>query len=138
MIKSIMESLHSLLAEGPVSNSGSNSSRGSHHSSRECFMADTSEGHVESVSKEEATPAGNLSGETKGDVAAPPHIGVEQLRAQKWEIDEAGLMIVWEYVEVDQEIKRRGDAFDVSLGGTHHETFLGGVMAPPARVRARV
>ena len=31
-----------------------------------------------------------------------------------------------------------GDAFDVSLGGFHHETFLGGVMAPPAGVRARV
>ena len=31
----------------------------------------------------------------------------------------------------------RGDAFDVSLGGTRHEAFLGGVMAPPARVRAR-
>ena len=32
----------------------------------------------------------------------------------------------------------RGDAFDVSLGGTRHETFLGGVVAPPAGVRARV
>ena len=31
-----------------------------------------------------------------------------------------------------------GGAFDVSLGGTRHETFLGGVMAPPAGVRARV
>ena len=27
------------------------------------------------------------------------------------------------------------DAFDVSLGGTYHKTFLRGVMAPPARVR---
>ena len=31
----------------------------------------------------------------------------------------------------------RGDAFDVSLGGFRHKTFLGGVMAPPAGVRAR-
>ena len=31
-----------------------------------------------------------------------------------------------------------GDAFDVSLGGFCHETFPGGVMAPPTRVRARV
>ena len=30
------------------------------------------------------------------------------------------------------------DALDVSLRGTHHKTFPGGVMAPPARVRARV
>ena len=30
------------------------------------------------------------------------------------------------------------DAFDVSHGGFHHEIFLGGVMAPPTGVRARV
>ena len=30
-----------------------------------------------------------------------------------------------------------GDAFDVSLGGTRHEAFPGGVMAPLAGVRAR-
>ena len=30
-----------------------------------------------------------------------------------------------------------GDAFDVSLGGTRHEALPGGVMAPPAGVRAR-
>ena len=30
------------------------------------------------------------------------------------------------------------DAFDVSLRGIHHETFLGGLVALPARVRARV
>ena len=32
----------------------------------------------------------------------------------------------------------RGDTFDVSLGGFHHETFPRGMMAPPAGVRARV
>jgi hypothetical protein len=32
----------------------------------------------------------------------------------------------------------RGDAFDMSLGCFCHETFPGGVMAPPARVRGRV
>ena len=31
----------------------------------------------------------------------------------------------------------RGDTFDVSLRGTHHETFPGGVMAPPAGVKAK-
>ena len=30
-----------------------------------------------------------------------------------------------------------GDAFDVSLEGFHHQTFPGGMMAPPAGVRAR-
>ena len=88
-IKSITKSLHGLLTEELGSDSGSNSSRGSHHPSRECFMAGTPEGHVESISVEEATPTGNLSDGTKGGTAAPPHIGVEQLRAQKREIDEA-------------------------------------------------
>ena len=40
------------------------------------------------------------------------------------------------------EVTHRGshlhrNAFDVSLGGTRHEAFLGGMMAPPTRVRAR-
>jgi len=109
MIESITESLHGLLMEGLGSDSGSNSSRGSHHPSRECFMAETPKGHVESVSAEETTLAGNLGGGTEGDTAAPPHVGVEQLRAQKWEINEAGQQLVQEYVEVDREIKRRGD-----------------------------
>ena len=109
MIKSVMESLHGLLTEGPGSDSGSNFGRGSHHPSRECFMAETSEGHVESVSVEETTPAGNLAGATKRGTAAPPHVGVEQLRARKWEINEIGQQLVREYAEVDLEIKHRGD-----------------------------
>ena len=109
MIKSITESLHGLLMEGPGSKSGSDSDRGSHHPSRECFMTETPKGHIESVSVEETTPAGNLSDGTKGGIAAPPHVGVEQLRAQKQEIDEAGQQLVREYMEVDEEIKRRGD-----------------------------
>ena len=89
MIESISESLHSLLTEDSGSDSGSNSGRGSHHPSRECFMAQTSEGHVESVS-EEVTPAGNLGDGTEGRMVAPSHIGVEQLKAQKREINKAG------------------------------------------------
>ena len=61
------------------------------------------------VSTEEATPVGNLSGETKGEIAAPPCLGVEQLRAQKREIDEAGLALVREYTKVYREIEHRGD-----------------------------
>ena len=41
VIKYIMESFHDLLAEEPESPSGSDSSRGSHHPSRECFMTGT-------------------------------------------------------------------------------------------------
>ena len=72
-------------------------------------MAGTPKGHVESISTEEATPAGNLGDGTKGGTAAPPHVGVEQPRARKREIDEAGQQLVREYVEVDQEIERRGN-----------------------------
>ena len=73
-------------------------------------MAETSEGHVQSISVEETTPAGNLSGTTERGTAAPHHVGVEQLRAQKQEIDKVGQQLVWEYAEVDQEIEcRRND-----------------------------
>ena len=77
MIESITESLHGLLVEGLVSDSGSNSGRGSHHPSWECFMAETFEGHIESASVEEVTPVGNLSDKAKGGAVAPPHVGVE-------------------------------------------------------------
>ena len=96
MIKSITESLHGLLTEGPGLDSGPDSSRGSHHPSRECFMAETTEGHVESISAEEATPAGNLDDRTRGGIVAPPRVGVEQLRAQKREIEEARIQLVRE------------------------------------------
>ena len=83
MIESITESLHDLLTEGPGSDSSSDSSRGSRHPSRECFMVGTPEGHVESISVEEATPVGNLGDRTEGETVAPPRVGVEQLRTQK-------------------------------------------------------
>ena len=40
---------------------------------------------------------------------APPHIRMEQLRAWKLEIDDAGQQLVREYRKIDEEIKRRGD-----------------------------
>ena len=72
MIKNIIESLHGILTEEPGSDSGSDSSRGSHHPSQECFMAGTPERHVESISAEEATPPGNLSDGTEG--GQRPHL----------------------------------------------------------------
>ena len=66
VIEHVMESLHNLLTKEPGSSSGSDSSRGSQHPSRECFMTGTLEGHVKSVPTEEATLAGNLSDGTKG------------------------------------------------------------------------
>ena len=77
MIESITESLHGLLVEDLGSDSGSDSGRGSHHPSQECFMAETSEGHVKSVSTEKTTQAGNLGGTTERGIVAPPHVAVE-------------------------------------------------------------
>ena len=88
VIEHVTESLHDL-AEEPGSPSGSDSSRRSHHPSWECFMMGTPEGHVESVSEEEATPANNLGDEAEGETAAPPRMRVEQLKARHPEIKEA-------------------------------------------------
>jgi hypothetical protein len=51
-----MESIHDLLASDSESISGSISSKGSHHPSRECFMAKTSDGHISSASDSGETP----------------------------------------------------------------------------------
>ena len=72
-------------------------------------MAETSEGHVESASEMEVTPTGNLGDRTEGRTASPSHVGVEQLKARKWEINKAGQQFVQEYALVDQEIEHSGD-----------------------------
>ena len=51
MTEYIMESFHDLLVGDLESPSNSDSSRGSHHPSRECFMVGTPEGYVESIHK---------------------------------------------------------------------------------------
>ena len=71
-------------------------------------------GHVENISADEGTPAGNLNDGTKGGTVALAHVGMEQLRVQKREIDEARQQLILEYAEVDQEIERCGDG-----GRTH-------------------
>ena len=83
------KTLYGLLAEEPESSSSSDSSKGSHHPSRECFMTQTPEGHVQSVSREETTPIGNPNARIKAETTAPSHIRMEQLRARKLEIDDA-------------------------------------------------
>jgi hypothetical protein len=49
MMDYVTESFHNLLARDSEVISDSDSSRGSHHPSRECFMAGTPEEHVKSV-----------------------------------------------------------------------------------------
>ena len=89
MIEQVMESLHGLLIEDLGLDSGSDSSKGSHHPSRECFMMGTPEGHVESIHEEEATPMTDIDDKVERDAGAPPHLWVEQLKAQHLELEEA-------------------------------------------------
>ena len=56
MAEYVAESFHDLLVGESESPYGSDSSRGIHHPSHECFMAGTPKGHVESIHEVEATP----------------------------------------------------------------------------------
>ena len=89
MTEYVMESFHDLLVGETEWPSTSDSSWGSHHPSRECFMAGTPEGHVKSIHEGEATPTYDLDDEVEGDAGAPPRLRVEQLKAQRQEIEEA-------------------------------------------------
>jgi len=91
MTKYVVESFHDLLVEDSESLSDSDSGRGSHHPSRECFMVGTPEGHVESVHEGGATPPNDLDDEVEGDARAPPRLRVEQVRAQHRELEDARL-----------------------------------------------
>ena len=75
------ETLYGLLTEEPELSSSSDSSKGSHHPSQECFMTQTPEGHVQSVSGEETTPTGNPDTRIEVETAAPSHVRMEQLKA---------------------------------------------------------
>ena len=70
MTEYVAESFHDLLAGESESLSNSDSSRGSHHPSRECFMVGTPEGYVESIHEGEATPTNDLDDEVRGDPGA--------------------------------------------------------------------
>ena len=87
----------------------SDSSRGSHHPSRECFMAGTPEGYIESIHEGGATPTDDLDDEVEGDAGALPCLRVEQLRARHQELEEAQLQLERERAELEPEIERHRD-----------------------------
>ena len=89
MTKYVGLSFHDLLAGESESPSSSDSSRGSHHPCRECFMAGTPEGHIESIHEGEATPMNDFDDEVERDAGAPPCLRVEQLKARHQELEEA-------------------------------------------------
>ena len=77
MTENVMKSFHDLLVGESESSSNSDSSRGSHHRSHECFMAGTPKGHIKSIHKEEATLMNNPNDEAEGETAALPCMQVE-------------------------------------------------------------
>ena len=72
MTEYVAESFHDLLAGESESPSDSNSSRGSHHPSQECFMVGTPKGYIKSIHEGGATPTDDLNDEVEGD--AGPHL----------------------------------------------------------------
>ena len=88
-------------------------------------MARTPEGHVEDVSREEATPTSNPDGRSGGEAAAPSRLRMEQLRARKLEIDEAGQGLVQEYANINREIERHeGGGRARAMARTIHQRML--------------
>ena len=109
MTEYVVKSFHDLLAGDSELLSDSDSSRGSHHPSRECFMAGTPEGRVESVHEGGATPPNDLDDEVEEDAGALPRMRVEQLRAQHQELEDARLQLEQERTELEREIEHHGD-----------------------------
>ena len=88
-------------------------------------MAETPEGHVESVSEEETTPAGNPDDGPEEETAAPSCLTMEQLKARKREIDEARQGLVREYTEINSEIEhRKNDGRACATAHTVHQRIL--------------
>ena len=109
MTEYVAESFHDLLAGDSESLSDSDSSRGSHHLSQECFMVGTPKGRVERVHEGGATPPNDLNNEDEEDVGSLPHLWVEELRARHRELKDARLLLEQERVELEQEIKHHRD-----------------------------
>ena len=60
MTEYVMEYFHDLLMGESESPSNSDSSNGSHHPSRECFMAATPEGYIKSIHEGGAIPTDDI------------------------------------------------------------------------------
>jgi hypothetical protein len=75
----VMESFYNLLMGDPEGISDSDPSRGSHHPSRECFMAEgphraeTLEGHIANVYEGEVTPPSDPNNKVEANRRAPPN-----------------------------------------------------------------
>jgi hypothetical protein len=83
----VTKSFYDLLMGDSEGISISDSSRGSHHPSRECFMvedahrAETPEGHVTNICEGEITPLSDPDDKVEADGRVLPNPQLEQLRA---------------------------------------------------------
>ena len=77
MTEYVTESFHDLLEGESESPSDFDSTRGSHHPSREYFMAGMPEGYIESIREGGNTSTDDLDDEVEGDAGAPPRLRVE-------------------------------------------------------------
>jgi hypothetical protein len=88
MTEYVTKSFYNLLVGDSEGISDSNSSRGSHHPSCECFMAEgahhveTRKGHIADVHEGEVTPPSNLGDGVGAERRVPPNPWLEQLRAR--------------------------------------------------------
>jgi hypothetical protein len=87
MAEYVTKSFYDLLMGDSEGISDSNSSKGSHHPSHECFMAEgvhhveTRKGHIADVHEGEVTPPSNLDDGVGAKRRVPPNPRLEQLRA---------------------------------------------------------
>ena len=72
-------------------------------------MVGTTKGYINSIHEGGATPTDDLDDELEGDVGAPPHLRVEQLRGRHQGLQEARLQLEQESAELELEIERHGD-----------------------------
>jgi hypothetical protein len=83
MVDYVTKSFYDLLVGDSRRISDSDSSRGSHHSSRECLMAEgahhaeTTKGHITNVHEGEVTPPSNPDDEVEADGRVPPNPRLE-------------------------------------------------------------
>jgi hypothetical protein len=102
----ISESFHDLLAGELETFSDSNSSRGSHHPSLECFMADSPGRRVESAHDGNTSPDVFNNGVRERN-QAPQHVWLEQLWERQRELEEARLQLKQEHAKLEREIGHR-------------------------------
>jgi hypothetical protein len=88
----VLESFHDLLAGESEAISDSGSSGGSHHPSRECFMAGVPEERVEDAHSWETPPSGPNNRDRERNQTPPP-TRLEQLRERQKELVEVHLQI---------------------------------------------